>query len=176
MPLTPFHMGPGAAIKAVTGKYFSLSVFGFAQVVTDIEPLVRILRGDTILHGFSHTYIGALLIGSFSLFAGKFICQNLFKAWNLMLRFKYLNWLKLNVEISWISACSGAFIGTFSHVFLDSIMHSDMQPFWPISTENGLLTFIPVGWLYLLCVFFGVFGLMVITIVGIWNKWAIEIE
>ncbi len=33
MPFTPFHMGPGTAIKAVTGRHFSLTIFGFAQVL-----------------------------------------------------------------------------------------------------------------------------------------------
>jgi hypothetical protein len=48
MPFTPFHMGPGLAVKAVFGRYFSLMVFGFSQVAIDIEPLVRIIRGDAV--------------------------------------------------------------------------------------------------------------------------------
>ena len=59
MPFTPFHMGPGLAIKAVSGRYLSLMVFGFSQVAMDIEPLVRMIRGDAVLHGFTHTYLGA---------------------------------------------------------------------------------------------------------------------
>jgi hypothetical protein len=62
MPFTPFHMGPGAAIKFVTGNYFSLMVFGFAQLAIDVEPLIRLWRHDSVLHGFSHTYIGAFII------------------------------------------------------------------------------------------------------------------
>lgn len=169
-------MGPGAAIKAVSGKYFSLMVFGFAQIIIDIEPLIRIIRGDKILHGFSHTYIGAVLIGAFSLFAGKVFCEWLLKAWNAIAQFRYLNWLRLTPNISWISASSGAFIGTFSHVFLDSLIHSDMHPFSPFSTSNDLLLVMPVGWVYLLCAFSGVFGFMVIAVVNLWNKWAIEID
>lgn len=117
MPLTPFHMGPGAAIKAVTGRYFSLSVFGFAQIVIDSEQLVRILRGDAILHGVSHTYIGALFIGGFCLFAGRYACQGLFKAWNFMTSHRYLSWLNIQPDISWIAASAGAFFGTFSMYF-----------------------------------------------------------
>ena len=37
MPFTPFHMGPGLAVKAVCGRYFSLVVFGFSQVAIDIN-------------------------------------------------------------------------------------------------------------------------------------------
>ena len=46
-------MGPGLAIKAVTGRHLSLLVFGVSQVVIDVEPLVRIIRGDAVLHGFT---------------------------------------------------------------------------------------------------------------------------
>jgi hypothetical protein len=170
MPFTPFHMGPGAAIKAVTGKYFSLMVFGFAQVAMDVEPLVRILRGDGVLHGFSHTYVGALLIGIISLLIGKAVSERLLRAWNVMVRFRHSRWLVVSPGITWPAAASGAFIGTFSHVFLDSIMHSDMQPFSPFSASNGLLHIMPVGWLYLLCVFLGVSGLMIMLAFDMWKK------
>jgi len=121
MPVTPFHMGPGVVIKAVGGRYFSLMVFGFSQVAMDVEPLVRMIRGDAVLHGFTHTYLGATLIGL-------------------------------------VSAVAGAFVGTYSHVFLDSIMHSDLQPLAPLSEVNGLLHVISVGALHLLCVLCGVCG------------------
>ena len=176
MPFTPFHMGPGAAIKAVSGKYFSLMVFGFAQVAIDIEPLVGILRGDVVLHGFTHTYLGAILIGIFSVFIGKPFCQWLLRIWNYLFKSKYFQWLRLTPIISWFAAVTGAFIGTFSHVFLDSMMHADMHPFAPFSTANDVLFLMPVGWVYLLCVFLGVFGIMIIALVSAWNKWAIEIE
>src|SRR5215471_1105046 len=121
MPVTPFHMGPGVVIKAVGGRYFSLMVFGFSQVAMDVEPLVRMIRGDAVLHGFTHTYLGATLIGL-------------------------------------VSAVAGAFVGTYSHVFLDSIMHSDLQPLAPLSEVNGLLHVTSVGGLHLLCVLCGVLG------------------
>ena len=176
MPFTPFHLGPGAAIKAVFGRYFSLMVFGFAQVIIDLEPLIRLLRGDNILHGVSHTYFGAAFIGLFSLWAGKITCEWLLGLWNAVAQFKYLRWLSLSPHISWTAASSGAFIGTFSHVLLDSLIHSDMQPLFPFSTANELLHVMPVGWVYLLCALLGVVGFMVIALVGLWNRWAIEIK
>src|SRR5205807_4798279 len=75
MPFTLFHMGPGLAVKAVCGRHFSLTVFGFSQVAMDIEPLVRILRGDHILHGWTHTYAGATLIALVSLLVGRPVCR-----------------------------------------------------------------------------------------------------
>lgn len=48
-------MGPGMALKAMAGRHFSLVSFGVAQVAMDIEPLVHMLRGDRMLHGFTHS-------------------------------------------------------------------------------------------------------------------------
>jgi hypothetical protein len=41
MPFTPLHMGPGLAVKAVMQRKFSLLVFGWSQVVIDLQPLHR---------------------------------------------------------------------------------------------------------------------------------------
>lgn len=175
MPFTPFHVGPGTAIKAIFGKYFSLTVFGFAQVMMDIEPLVRMLRGDSILHGVTHTYVGAICIGVFSVLVGKPFCAFLLRFWNAGLEPKYLRWLSTQAGIPWTPAIAGAFIGTFSHVFLDSMMHADMQPFAPFKISNELLDFLPVGFLYLICVFLGVFGIFTILLVWAWRKWSIDV-
>ena len=32
MPITPFHLGPGAAFKAIGGRHFSFVVFGGAPM------------------------------------------------------------------------------------------------------------------------------------------------
>ena len=60
--------------------------------------------------------------------------------------------------ISWPAAITGALVGTYSHIFLDRIMHSDMQPFAPLSEVNALLHLISVGGLHLLYVLCGAFG------------------
>ena len=62
MPFTPFHMGAGLALKAMAGRHFSVLTFGMAQVAMDIEPLVGMLRGAALLHGPTHTYLGAVPI------------------------------------------------------------------------------------------------------------------
>src|SRR5215468_10584028 len=158
MPVTPFHMGPGVEIKAVAGRYFSLMVFGFSQVAMDIEPLVRIIRGDVVFHGFTHTYLGATLIGLVSAVVGRPICQLVMNYWTPDPYSPFMNWLRGPNLISWPAATAGAFVGTYSHVFLDSIMHSDMRPFAPLSEANGLLHLMSVGGLHLLCVLCGVLG------------------
>jgi hypothetical protein len=71
MPFTPFHLGPGAAFKAIGGRHFSFMVFGGSQVLMDIEPLIGILRGSAVLHGYTHTLAGALGIGALAALIGK---------------------------------------------------------------------------------------------------------
>jgi membrane-bound metal-dependent hydrolase YbcI (DUF457 family) len=51
-------------------------------------------------------------------------------------------------------------VGTYSHVLLDSIMHSDMQPVAPVSHANALLHVISVDSLHLVCVISGVLGVL----------------
>lgn len=158
MPFTPLHMGPGLAIKAVSGRHFSLMVFGFSQVAIDIEPLVRIIRGDAVLHGFTHTYVGASLIALVSVLVGRPVCQFLLNHWVPDSHSAFLNWLRGPKLISWPAAIAGAFVGTYSHVLLDSIMHSDMEPLAPLTAANGLLHVISVEALHLLCVLGGIIG------------------
>jgi membrane-bound metal-dependent hydrolase YbcI (DUF457 family) len=39
----------------------------------------------------------------------------------------------------WPAAITGAFVGIYSHVRLDAVMHAEMERFWPLATANPLL-------------------------------------
>jgi hypothetical protein len=141
VPFTPFHLGPGAVFKAVGGRHFSFMVFGGAQVLMDIEPLLGILRGSVVLHGCSHTLAGALGIGTVAGIIGRPI-----STWALRL-------LRIpHHPFTWTASFLGAYVGTFSHVLMDALMHPDVQPWWPFSPANGLLAAVPVDWLHIACV------------------------
>lgn len=43
MPFTPIHMGPGILIKSLLQGSFSLMVFGWTQIVMDIQPLIVLI-------------------------------------------------------------------------------------------------------------------------------------
>jgi hypothetical protein len=162
VPFTPLHMGPGLAVKALCGRYFSLTVFGFSQVMIDVEPLVRIIRGDAVLHGFTHTYLSATLIALISVIVGRPICQRLLDYFIPDPNSPFLNWLRGPKTITWSAAIAGAVVGTYSHVFLDSIMHSDMRPFNPVSDANAVLHVISVESLHLLCIGSGLAGALIL--------------
>ena len=103
-------------------------VFGFSQVAMDIEPLVCIIRGDPVLHGFTHTYAGATLVGLVSVIVGRPVCQFLLEKFPPDPGLRLLVWLK--GSSGWPAAIAGAFAGTSSHVALDSVMHADMVPWY----------------------------------------------
>ena len=158
MPFTPFHLGPAFGIKAVADEHFSLLTFGLAQIAMDIEPLVRLLRGDAVLHGFTHTYAGAALIGAVVAVFGRPVALHLLGPWRRAAMSEGVGWLAGPRTLGWEPAVAGAFAGTFSHVALDSIMHADVRPFAPLSASNGFFGIVPVGSLHLLCVAAGVLG------------------
>ncbi len=175
MPFTPFHMGPGLALKAIGGRHFSLTMFGVTQVAMDIEPLVHMLSGDDILHGYTHSYAGATLIALAALTLGRPFCWMALAYWNRVATLRFLRWFRVSTEIGRIPALTGAFLGAYSHVFLDSFMHADMRPWWPFGADNGLLHAIPLGWLHLLCLGSGLVGGMILVTVFAWNKIAIKV-
>lgn len=158
MPFTPFHMGPGIAIKALLRGSFSLMVFGWAQIVMDIQPLLVMIGGSGHLHGFSHTYAGATLLGAFAALSGKYLGEiGLFVLGIDPQR---------AVNIAWWVALASAFIGTYSHVLLDSIMHADVEPFYPFSAANGLLGIVSLAALHKVCLYSAAVGGVVYFAVG----------
>jgi len=151
MPFTPFHMGPGILIKAMLQGSFSLMVFGWSQIVMDLQPLFVLLTGEGHIHGFSHTYVGATLLAIFSALSGKYLSE---------LGLKLIGIAKKHnpIEITWWVAFGSAFIGTYTHVVLDSIMHSDVEPFYPLSQANNMLGLISVSQLHQFCLYSALVG------------------
>ena len=161
MPVTPFHVGPAAIVKAVFREKFSITVFAFSQILIDLQPLFAMLGADIALHGISHTYIGATFIAMISSLIGKPFCQFLLRWWNRHLSVPKDSILIVKEFISWKVAISSAFIGTYSHILLDSIMHTDLQPFFPVQIKNTLPGLVTIDTLHMLCTLAGLIGLIV---------------
>jgi membrane-bound metal-dependent hydrolase YbcI (DUF457 family) len=144
MPFTPFHFGPGAAIQAVFPKQLSFIAFALGNVLMDFEPAYYMLTGQFPLHRFFHSFLGATLVVPIVVFmfvAARRIAVG--RGWvpNLY------DWLGLTVR----QVCLGATIGVNSHIVLDGIMHSDVQPFAPFSSLNPFLHLLPLDRLHWLC-------------------------
>lgn len=127
MPFTPLHMGPGLVIKAVLQRHFSLMVFGWAQILIDLQPLWVLVTGHGTLHGFTHTYFWATWLGLLAALSGKYLGE--FGLYLLRLPGGYR-------PIRWPVAFISAYIGVYSHVFLDGTIYGDMYPFAPFNTTH----------------------------------------
>lgn len=155
MPITPFHFGPGAAIHALAPRYISFLSFCTANVLIDVEPLYYMVTGQFPLHRFFHTFIGASLIVAATLllfvgarrFARSFWLPDMF------------GWQRLGL----VPVLLGAFAGSYSHVVLDSIMHSDMRPLAPFSDANPLLGIMALDTLHWSCIAAGAIAVLVIV-------------
>lgn len=159
MPFTPLHMGPGLLIKSALRGSFSLMVFGWAQVVMDIQPLVVMLTGKGELHGITHTWLGATVLALVAAPSGKYLGSF---GLRLIRRPEFL-------PIGWVTAFASAFIGTWSHVLLDAIMHADLIPGWPMGEGNALRGWISMEALHVFCLASAALGTAAWLAVDTWR-------
>ena len=156
MPFTPFHFGPGAAFYAVAPKQVSFLAFCAANILIDVEPLYFMVNHQFPLHRFFHTYVGAsvILLSIFVLFIGALKLASVVPLPNVFC------WKQLTI----LPVVVGAALGSYSHIVLDSLMHSDIRPFAPLSEANPFLGAVSLSALHWSCLAAGVVGLIVVGI------------
>ncbi len=159
MPFTPIHMGPGMAVKALLPRHFSIIVFGLTQIAIDVEVLRYLMRGEYPLHRFWHTYLGATMIAVVFTLLGKPSSQWIKILWNRIAPKNGAINLSVSVPTTWLASFMGAFIGTYSHILLDSLYHGDMKPLHPWSEANHLYGLVSPHSVEVACVLLGIAGL-----------------
>ena len=169
MPFTPLHMGPGLLIKALLQGCFSLIIFGWAQLLMDIQPLLVIITGKGHMHGFSHTYTGATLIAIISAWSGKWVYSLIMKFISNDFTMYQKQLFAVPKKLTTIVCITSALIGTYSHVVLDSIMHADVEPFYPVNTDNHLYSILSIVELYKLCIYSGFIGMLIFFAVRLYH-------
>jgi membrane-bound metal-dependent hydrolase YbcI (DUF457 family) len=134
VPFTPYHLGPSAVIGMGAVKLFHLPALLIGSVIVDIEPFtVLVFDLDYPLHGFFHTFLGgtiaALLVAVILYFLRKPIDR-------FMVR------IKLEQKSGFWFILWSAMFGMATHIFLDSIFHLDIHPFYPFARNPfyGLLS------------------------------------
>jgi hypothetical protein len=161
MPLTTYHIGTGIFIKAIMKSSFSFMVFAWTQIIIDIQPLIVLLAEKGHLHGFSHTYIGATLLAVIAAISSKYLIE---------IGLNFFLSPKKQYEILWRVAFLSAFMGAYSHIILDSVMHSDIVPLFPFSQNNFLYRIISVGALHNFCTISGLLGLILLALMHFYRK------
>jgi hypothetical protein len=163
LPITPFHFGAGALIKCVAPARVSWSVFAFANVLIDLEPVVLFFTTGDPAHPWLHTLPGALAVTAIAATAGRRPCEWFLRWWNSRLSPGQASWLSVPVAITPGAAWIGALTGTASHLLLDSIMHVDVRPLWPLSAANELQGLVTIEQLQWGCVIAGIVGVAVLA-------------
>lgn len=168
MPFTPFHLGAAMVVKPFANSSFSLLIFGFTQIMMDIEPLLGLIYGWDILHGPSHTLLGALGIG---------LCVAAIPATPYLYALRYIDSELKFAEMDWMIVSKrnfsyrvrliSALYGSLSHVLLDGLMHHDLYPFAPFSQAQPWLGLVAEAEVYRGCAYFGLLGIIIWVIV----KW-----
>ncbi|TFH10821.1 MAG: hypothetical protein E4H14_01840 [Candidatus Thorarchaeota archaeon] len=161
MPFTPYHFGPGLLLGVVLFPFLDFSTMMVASVILDLEPLVVLLLNLPFpLHGFFHTYLGATIIAIILAFA-------LYP----MIGFlnKIVSLIGLHQESSFRHILPASIIGTYSHIFLDSFIYPEMNPFFPL-LGNPLIGVFPSVFIYSSCIYLGLLGFGVYVVRLLYNQ------
>lgn len=115
MPLTPLHLAVALPVR----KHISMPAFILVNILIDLEPgLIMFFGMDGLgypLHQGVHTLGGATLMIATTTLAWPGFKAIPFKHWFL-----------------------GALLGGYSHILLDALVHSDVNPLGPILQGNPI--------------------------------------
>jgi len=164
MPITPFHFGPGAALKGALGPWMSFTTFAFANVLMDLEPVTLFLLTGDPAHPYLHTLAGATLIMLLGVWPGRRICEWAIRRWNAWLSPAQARGLAVEPRIRLGPAVSGAALGAYSHILLDGVMHVDVRPLAPFHSSNTLQGVVSIEALHMWCVAAGLVGLALLAL------------
>ncbi|TXT54427.1 MAG: conserved membrane protein of unknown function [Promethearchaeota archaeon] len=142
MPFTPYHFGPGFMLGFIFFSVFDLLTFLIASVIVDIEPLfVMLFNLNYPLHGFLHSFLG----GSILALPLSLIMYKIKPYFNPILEI-----FKLGQDVKLYKTILASFIGVYFHIFLDSFLYTDIQPFFPFDL-NPLYNVLSSSVIYAFC-------------------------
>ncbi len=157
MPLTPFHLGPALLLGLIFLRYADLPTFLVANVIVDIEPMFILLFNlGYSHHQFLHTFLGGTIVA-------------LILTWIMnKIRGKLsplLLFFKIEQKSKFKSILIASVFGTYTHILLDSWIHGDVRPFFPLDVNpflnESMSSFLGVN---MLCIWSFIGGLIVYTI------------
>jgi len=125
MPFTPFHLGPALLFGLALFFVFDLPTLLIASVIPDVEPfyVMYFHVSGYPLHGFFHSYLGSSILAVLAV-AIIYPLRGLLN--KIMMAFR------ISQKSSFKKILFTSFVGTYSHVFLDSFLYSEMVPFYPL--------------------------------------------
>ncbi len=140
MPFTPFHWGPALLIGMLLEKRINIPAIMIGSVIIDVWVTFLFFTGRYPHHGLLHTYLGASIAAVVVIISLLIARKRLKKITD--------GFLLQQQNYSLTSIALGAIIGTWSHVFLDSLLYPEMIPFWPFD-GNPMLDLVPGSFVYI---------------------------
>jgi membrane-bound metal-dependent hydrolase YbcI (DUF457 family) len=142
MPFTPFHFGPAALIGLSLKRWVDIPVFVLANVIVDFEPLaVMVFNLEYPLHGYLHTFLFGGILGLIWGLA----------AYPLKPGFAFLMRIfGLSYQPTLLKMMLSGLLGIWLHVFIDSFLYKEMNPFWPM-TGNPFHEIVRYQTVFLIC-------------------------
>ncbi len=114
---------------APSRRLIHLPTFLVANVIVDVEPfLVWRLRLDYPVHGFFHTFLAAVLVGTL-------LGYTMYKLEPLFHGFYSALKLVPEHELSLYQFVAAGITGISLHVVLDSIVYTDITPLYPFQAN-----------------------------------------
>ena len=160
MPVTPFHFGPGLALKRAAAPVFSWTAFAGATVMIDCESLYYLIRQEYPVHRFLHSLIGAALVGLIAALACRAFVHVLSVQAPRSRGPGGTARSEVRGERAGLGILLGGLSGGLSHPLLDGIMHPDVRPFRPWSDRNPFLGLVSETTLHLACVVAALVGVI----------------
>ena len=147
MPFTPFHFGIGVLLKGAAPSRVSFLAFAASQVVIDLETAYYILTSQWPLHRALHTFALSAPVGvaaGLLIWGGGRFISGLGGRWR--------------EEFNFLPVVVGGTAGGLTHPLLDGVMHADILPLSPFTSDNPLYHAIGLLQLHLLCVIAAIVG------------------
>jgi len=142
MPVTPFHLGPVLLLGILVFPALYLPALLLGSVIPDIEAFLYLSHGvGSHPHGIMHTYLGGTVVGillGLILYSFRKFTQRM------------MNSVRLGQNSSPARILASSILGVYSHVFLDSFLYTDIEPFFP-SGFNPFYEMVGWGEVYILC-------------------------
>jgi len=163
MPLTPFHFGPALFVGLLLLSYIDLPTFLVANVIVDFEPILVVTLGlGYPLHGFFHSFVGGTIVAfALAVTMGKVRRRSM----------PILSIFRREQKASVRSILLASFFGVYFHILLDSNMHGDIRPFYPL-TVNPFLDRSALSGLWLhLFLFWSFVGAVVVYALRLFLVW-----
>jgi len=163
MPFTPFHLGPGLLVGLLLFNHIDFLTFLVASVIIDVEPfLVITLNMHSPLHGFLHTFLGGALV-AFLLTIVMMKLRNVFSP--------LLSFFRLDLKSNLKSIFSASLLGIYLHILLDSRMHLDIRPFYPLDFNPFLSRSMLIGLeIDMLCIWSFILGIVIYVVRLVWSR------